>query len=417
MNDETIQTDILEEDNKLSDQDIQDITETINDSVENNPNTELYEQAKEQADAQPVGSDVVEAKAKIILDPITGAPKQIVEEVDEEDDEDEDFHLQSFEEMLADESIGTQDIDVSTLEISNDSVNSVFNVAFPEISGKFTEMDYMMIMTAIKRVQKGEEFPYFNAMPQIIKDAINGMIGPQLGTDMGNYVKEGRNYIAKSFLDDIINNEFLDAATLDLQKTIAEGNKQKEMNIKQDDYWYNVRKYFLEDLINKSNKARAEGKTEEADRYDLTREQFTQSYTYKEMRELYNTTGKLKIKKIQIEKFDRECREFNCRYQKTQTVIQDISALLPCLNRHVNGRFGLNTLKEFICIFIKYTWIKNMSPNNIIDHVFMYFFIYNIISLDMYNRENEKDVAFHDELINNINAFLQDIEDKNNAKE
>ena len=53
-----------------------------------------------------------------------------------------------------------------------------------------------------------------------------------------------------------------------------------------------------------------------------------------------------------------------------------------------------------------------MDPNDKIDHIFMYYFIHNITTLDFYDKENPEDVAFHDELLNNIDTFLADITER-----
>ena len=160
---------------------------------------------------------------------------------------------------------------------------------------------------------------------------------------------------------------------------------------------------------------KADGKSE--DQYkplEQAREAFIQSYTYTDMIDQYKK-GKLKIKRIQIEKFDKSCRDFNIRYEKTQNVITEISLALTALDRNAPKHYDIDILKEFLCVFMMYT--RNMNPNDKIDHVFMYYFIYNIITLDFYDKENETDVAFHYELLNNINNFLEAIVERRNKKE
>ena len=46
----------------------------------------------------------------------------------------------------------------------------------------------------------------------------------------------------------------------------------------------------------------------------------------------------------------------------------------------------------------------------------MYYFIYNINTLDFYDKSNEEDVASRDELVNNVNKFLNAIVDYHNNK-
>ena len=42
----------------------------------------------------------------------------------------------------------------------------------------------------------------------------------------------------------------------------------------------------------------------------------------------------------------------------------------------------------------------------------MYYFIQNIITLEYYNPDNEKDVEFHDQLVNNINQITDYLSQK-----
>ena len=147
----------------------------------------------------------------------------------------------------------------------------------------------------------------------------------------------------------------------------------------------------------------------------MIRDAFIESYTFKEMRELY-AKHKIKVKKIMLEKFKRTCMEFNVKYQKSQNIIQDVQLIERALDRHAAKKFDMVVINEFICVFILYTQMKNMDPNNIVDHTFMYYFIQNILTLDYYDKNNEKDAEFHDQLINNINMFLEDINNRRAGK-
>ena len=76
-------------DKELTDEDIQQISDTINEM--NSPSMKLLEQAKEEADKEQKNES---ATARVVINPIDGKPMM----VDEMEDDDE-FHLQSFEEI------------------------------------------------------------------------------------------------------------------------------------------------------------------------------------------------------------------------------------------------------------------------------------------------------------------------------
>lgn len=398
--------DNLSEKGQLTDEDIETIAETIN-SVDS-PGSELLEKAKEEA-SKPQQN--MSSTANIVINPMTGKPMSVVDFDDEEDD----IHLQSFEEMMADPTIKPMDIDISKVEISQDDVKNA--LAGYGTDKDFSIEDYNKIIEAADRFKKKEKFSYYVAMPDNIKTMIDRVISTdlELASKMGNFRAEARNYVASELLRDVVTTATTNTALIDLDKFIKTSQAKASIEIKSDDYWRSTREYFLKTLPTIIEKMVSDGKGDQADVLTKAREAFIQSYTYTDMMNKYKS-GKIRVKKIQIEKFEKTCRDFNTRYQKSQNIITELSLALSSLDRHAPKHYDIDVLKEFLCIFVNYT--RNMDPNDKIDHVFMYYFIYNITTLDFYNKENEEDVAFHDELLNNIDTCLKDIiEFRNNKKE
>lgn len=398
--------DNLSEKGQLTDEDIETIAETIN-SVDS-PGSELLEKAKEEA-SKPQQN--ISSTANVVINPVTGKPMSIVDF----DDEDDDIHLQSFEEMMADPTIKPMDIDITKVEISQDDVKNA--LAGYGTDKDFSVDDYNKIIEAANRYKKKEKFSYYVAMPDCIKTMIDRVISTdlELASKMGNFRAEARNYVASELLRDVVTTATTNTALIDLDKFIKTSQAKASIEIKSDDYWRSTREYFLKALPTIIEKMVSDGKGDQADVLTKAREAFIQSYTYTDMMDKYKS-GKIRVKKIQIEKFEKTCRDFNTRYQKSQNIITELSLALSSLDRHAPKHYDIDVLKEFLCIFVNYT--RNMDPNDKIDHVFMYYFIYNITTLDFYNKENEEDVAFHDELLNNIDTCLKDIiEFRNNKKE
>lgn len=397
--------DNLSEKGQLTDEDIETIAETIN-SVDS-PGSELLEKAKEEA-SKPQQN--ISSTANVVINPVTGKPMSIVDF----DDEDDDIHLQSFEEMMADPTIKPMDIDITKVEISQDDVKNA--LAGYGTDKDFSVDDYNKIIEAANRYKKKEKFSYYVAMPDCIKTMIDRVISTdlELASKMGNFRAEARNYVASELLRDVVTTATTNTALIDLDKFIKTSQAKASIEIKSDDYWRSTREYFLKALPTIIEKMVSDGKGDQADVLTKAREAFIQSYTYTDMMDKYKS-GKIRVKKIQIEKFEKTCRDFNTRYQKSQNIITELSLALSSLDRHAPKHYDIDVLKEFLCIFVNYT--RNMDPNNKIDHVFMYYFIYNITTLDFYNKENEEDVAFHDELLNNIDTFLADIVERRKTKE
>lgn len=384
---------------ELTDEDIEKITAAI-DEV-GSPTTELLEKAKEEAAKPQENQNEV---SNVVINPVTGKP-MAVEEFDDDDSE-----LQSFEEMMADPNIKPMDIDMAKITISEDDVKSALSGYSTDVSS-FSLEDYDMIIKAADRFRNKEKFSYYNAMPEQIKTMINNIIASDLSlaSKMGNFVAEGRNYIASELLRDIITSAATNMAVIDLEKMIRVEKAKASEDMKSDEYWRCTREYFLKTLPAIADKILKTGDKEKAQPLLDAMDAYIESYTFIKMMDLYRK-GKLRVKRIQIEKFKKTCTEFNLKYQKSQNLITDLSLALTALDRNAPKHYDIDILKEFLCIFVNYT--KNMDPNNKVDHVFMYYFIHNITTLDFYDKENPEDVAFHDELLNNIDTFLADITER-----
>lgn len=388
----------------LTDDQIGQLNDIIEDRAKDFPSTKMMEEAKKLAAEDHKGQEAI---ASVIIDPVTGRPV-MAEEYEQDEDE-----LQSFEEMLADESIEVDDIDIEKVEIKDETIKDITNAMFSNTT--LSIKDFEMIRAAVERFKKGEKFSYYTAMPEIIKTQINSSIGAEMSSKMGNFVKEGRNYMASTLLQEIVSSEVMNVATYDYQKNIRKAMDKGVKEMKEDKYWSDIKSYFMDKLPKIAEEFADKGEKDKAEKCTAIRDAFIESYTFKEMRELY-AKHKIKVKKIMLEKFKRTCMEFNVKYQKSQNIIQDVQLIERALDRHAAKKFDMVVINEFICIFILYTQMKNMDPNNIVDHTFMYYFIQNILTLDYYDKNNEKDAEFHDQLINNINMFLEDINNRRAGK-
>lgn len=391
--------------NTITNDQINEVNDTIEKTLKDSINEKLMEGAIEEAKKDHKGEV---GTATIVTNPFTGKPMFIT------DEDGEDIHLQSFEEMMDDDSIESMEIDESKVKITKDNVSKFITSTFGDkINISVSDMD--SLITLANRVKNGEKFSYYASMPDSIKELINTTIGVEMGSKMGSFIKEGRNYIAGSLLQDIVNDATQDVAYNDLQKSIAAIKEEGAKEIKRDKYWSDTKKYLLFGTIEKADKLREDGRIEQADKYEKVHDAFVESYMMTEMSDLYRR-GKIRVREIDVEKFSKTCRNFNFKYQISTNVINDVTQTLVILDRHADKKFDIDIIKEFICAFIKYTDMKNMKADNIIDHTFMYNWIFNIITLDMYNENDEFSVEFHNQLINNINNFLSMIVERKSKK-
>lgn len=390
--------------NKLSDQDMKDIMEAIDEI----PSDDTLAEAKQAA----ISSDLKDTAvtAEVIYNPETGKP-MVTNEIDLEDE-----NIKSFEDLLDSEGIDIPDVDIDKM-IMKYAICSFFAIdntdealanagITDEVMDKVNE-----IIEKFKEYKKiGKKFSYYNAMPDPIKDLISRFQGSNALSLVGNTNKEARNYITGCFMNSIIEYNVGDVLADDLNKSIAKMNKE----LAEDDAWGETRKYFTIELPELISSLEKDGETEKAQKGRLTIASFNEAC---EHNLLCEAIPKLKIRHIDMEEFDKYCESFNDLYKNNTYQITDIHVAYDMLCKSTYFEEDEEVYKKIIGYFIEYTRKNKLDPNNIIDHVYMYYFIQNIITLDFYNPNNEEDVVFHNMLVENLNKLISVIKFKDIVNE
>ena len=396
----------LEKQESLTDEQVEAIAKTI---AENEPATvqDLHDAAKEASD---FSGDGIIAKGMANVDPVTGNVKSI------EDIDDFNFEDMTLDDVIADPRIVANTIDPKDAVITKESVMTALDMFSSEPEKlPLSVADIDLLISAVNRYKNGEKFAYFNAMPKSIQNLITGLAGSAT-LEMGSYNKHALNSAVEQFLEScvreaVMNQQILDLnhsiaqAKDDVKKVVAEGNSNMTAKI---------RRYFEDQLATTASAMREHGDVDKATELESYVEAYKQSYTLEKFKEAYDN-NKIKIKKIEIEKFNRTCQSFDIKYEKSKASIHEISMLKPVLDRHAEKKFDIIVIETFIVAFIKYT--LNMKPANLNEHIFMYYFITNILSFDYYDKTNEADVKFHEDLAHTINEFLEDIRERISNKE
>lgn len=291
------------------------------------------------------------------------------------------------------------------LPIKEENIVDTLQTAFPN----FNPSDLNGFLKALDAYRKKEKRSYFNMLPESFKKQIDMIIGTaQIGYASQ---KEARNYVLEGLFDQIIQDNYLNSMMLDLNKSLEESYKQLYDETKGEFSKYNNnQRYIYETYMLEYADKIQETDPEKADECRKIHDMFVESYTYTKMLDMYLHTGKLRVKKIELEKFVKTCNSWIQRYSNHKMTINNLSDTLPVLAAHF--KFSEDTLKRFVIIFTKYA--MNMSPDVLNEHVYMYYFIKNILSLNYYNHEDEKESAFYDTVKENIEHFLTEIDKKEN---
>ena len=298
----------------------------------------------------------------------------------------------------------------SDVDINEDAIQESVKSIFPNLE----ITDFKMFMSALNRYRKGEKFSYYNALPQSMKDQVDLIIGNTYIGYTSN--KEARAYVVQGVFDQVINDNYTNKLFVNIEQSMNESFKELYDNTKGQFSEYNNN---FRDMIENRLQLEAENikdtDPEKAMMYQDISNAFVRSYTFDEMYDLYVNTGKLKVKPIMVDKFKRTCDEWCLKYKDHKMIINNVYDLLPALQSMFTGYgFDDKIYKKFICVFINYT--KNMKPDNISEHVFMYYFIKNILGIVYCNTEDEQEVKFCLTVKDNVNKFLTAIKEKEENK-
>ena len=190
---------------------------------------------------------------------------------------------------------------------------------------------------------------------------------------------------------------------VDLGNTISNYTK-KELGKSLTDITYSHAIMFKEKFPAFAEKAEKEGKIKEAQQLRDVSAAYDEACTLNKMYDMYENTGKLRVKKFDIEKPQKLYQSIRDKYAHTKLTIRDVAMLEPILDRHLPEYIDMDDIKTFLVIFCKYC--MNFNPSNIAEHTFMYYFVYNICILDMCDETNEESMKLKENTINTIVKFI-----------
>lgn len=334
--------------------------------------------------------------SNMTVNPFTGKPQSIGTPLSKGDND-----LQKAFDL--DGNIG----DIDDLELTEESIKKAFT--FGKYDTNIESEDIVVLLNLINRYQKNESIKY-NDLPLVIKKEITSVLTQGKNAMYSGNV-ELKNQLAKSFIEGLVMDCIQSEANTiftDLKSSIDNYTK-KELGDIYSKSSVTQRDIMENKLLEIAKKIENE-KPEDAKRLRDISKSFIESYTFEDMYRVFKDTGKLRVKKIELEKPSRVYNEFLHKYAKTKWSIGNVANLEPILDRHLPDYINMNEIRKFVMIFCKYC--KNFDPTNIKEHTFMYYFVTNIASLDIYNETNEEDKKFYDTLIRNIIYFIDLIERK-----
>jgi hypothetical protein len=260
-----------------------------------------------------------------------------------------------------------------------------------------------LLSVANRRIAK-EEFNVYKELPEKIRDMIDKYTLSMGISLIDKRSKVFKKQVSEALLDDFISNINMDRIKHDFSVEL-EGifNKASE-EISEEIVGYSelkIAKYReavekMEDPAKKEKLTNILNNIQEA--YDLN--------TLKEF------AKKCKIKKFDLEKPRRVFNNFTSKYKDSPYTIYSIDMVRPIVFRNINKdeeEFSDDDVNAFFIAFCRQT--QAMSPDNPIEHAYMYYVIYNIVLSDINKSEKTKNIS--EKFMENVKEVIHNLKERN----
>ena len=296
---------------------------------------------------------------------------------------------------------------------------NVFKDVFKDLSKNLGESDQDILVGILTRRMVGEKFNVYDAMTDTLKQQIDSLyMSVASKAPKGSITK---NQIATECIDELIN-DFKKSTQSQVDLDTVLSGFDDELKKMTDDLsselggmmmsFDDERKAEIDAAIKRceeeGNKAGIAKLTEMRDTVD---EAF-------HLTKFIEFCKNCKVKNIEAKEPEKRVFDyFNSKYIKHKYSINDIRSCPIILDRHlIDYNHQQNTL---ICIaFCKYC--QDMSPDNMGEHTFMYYFIRNIIAIDKlnpkgltYDSMDERSKNFYDTFVNALKQAMANLLERN----
>lgn len=353
-------------------------------------------QGKEERDESEISETGESKKMMVAIDPNTGENK-IIGPADDDKKE-------SFEETCA--RLESGNININNSPITEEEIRSVISESGEGIISEMTE-NYSIsddsvreLLFLVNKKKNNETFNVYKSYPEEIQNMIdtymnnNGMSGNTM------QAKQTRNMIAEALLDEFISNIELSRIQSDFTKEVEDLFNKGSEELAETIVGYTIER-------NKTYREAAEKMEDEDKKAKLISilDAIDSAYS---LDGLIEFAKKCRVKKFELDKPSKVYNSFLMKYENSSYNIYNLDLCRPILVR--NLRVDVKFVDLFLITFCKYC--QNMKPDNVTEHAFMYYTIYNIVLIDMNRSENTKAVS--EEFLENIKKVIDNAKERNN---
>ena len=378
------------EENKLTDQNIEDISKVLRENVENNDNLKILVNPPEH---EPEDDRKVETTVQI--NPKTGE-QQVVEVKEIGEDPNTSSLEETFTDLSNNDNIFNDDFTIEADDIKKSLKDSATLTELNDYN--ISEEATIALLNLVNRVRNKENINVYKELPEEIKDMIDKYMKQQGIFGFSNQANMMRNAVARALIDEFITNISMDKYMNSFNQEVENvfKNVGKEISDLYKEYDKEKASY-IEELKSKI--------PEDSPKRDLVEKVLDAMYDGFTLNRLKEFAPSCKIKAIEMEKPDQRIFSyFKNKYKGNTYNIYDPVMVYEILCRHNKDVDPKDNLRFFIA-YCKFC--QNFDPSIPDQHAFMYYTLYNIILLDIYKEQAYDDYA--PRLLKNINEVISKI--------
>ena len=303
------------------------------------------------------------------------------------------------------------DVPATTLSVDNDILKESVIEKYDNVSVS----DALKLIDVMNRYKAKENFNVFEALPESIKEVINKEAA-LAGAD-----KSIINFFAKSFINDLVNNTYIDNEIKDFTEELSEVLKPMGniSGILMDEYSDELYRKFTEDFINKAEEIK-ETDPEKSKQLIAISNNFKQAFNFERIMESIEKTPSNinKAYKTARDNWNKFCNNYR---ELTSKISPTPRELEKCLSTFITLGYPEEYSKAFI-VLVANSIINAVKENTIEEHIYAYY-ISNAIYTVAFTADNGKvnkiindNIAIIMDKINDYMVLLTSRNSKKNRK-
>ena len=272
--------------------------------------------------------------------------------------DDDDDHEMSIEEI--------NDVPATTLSVDDKVLTSVLTDKYNTVSDE----DAIKLIEVINRYKSGEKFDVFESLPKSLKDVIYKE-AMSVGAD-----KSLINFFAKSFINDLVDNTYLDKEITDFNQELKEvlapmGNIAGTV---MDEYSDEVYHKFTDKLEKKADEIQ-EDNPKKAEQLRVISKSFKEAVSLERIISLlkFIPSSANKAYKMARDNWNKFCSDYDNKISTIKPAPRDIEHCIAGLNNtELKYQYDESIIKALV-VMVANSVIDAIDEGNLNEHIYAYY--------------------------------------------